>query len=103
MTTTFSYDDDQPEARHADTAGNVLQFHPRAGWHQGPWMWKVYNDSTHWIPLPARPCDVDPKDVMEERFKVWLGTFPPDSFDATAISFMRTGWNAGYLRAKGDR
>jgi len=98
----FSYDDVKPEKHHADTSGMVLQFHPQHGWHQGNWMFRVWTDTTHWMPLPARPCDKDPKVEMEDRFNIWVKSFPDGSFDATALSFMRLGWNAGYTTKNRD-
>lgn len=100
---TQAFDITTPPAKEdADDAGNVNYFHPKLGWTEGDWRFPVYSDVTHWARLPKRPAVVDQEVVIAAAFDVWIGTFP-DTFEPSAKALLKTGFRAGYRKAKAAR
>lgn len=82
-----------PGKDDADSNGNVLWFHPARGWHQGWWKRPVFDGTTHWTYLPQCPPSVEPQDQKSERlFTEWVASFN-HTFNESALSLMKLGWD----------
>lgn len=102
MTQVFNIEDVAPTKEDADSDNKVNWFHPQFGWAQGHWEFPCYTDVTHWAHLPERPAAVDQEERINTAFNTWIGTFP-DAFDPSAVSLLKTGFRAGFRKAKAFR